>query len=277
MTRAAEGDFTERLAGAMRKSNSLLCIGLDPDPNLMPAMDVGLFNRAIIDATSDLVCAYKPNLAFYEALGSEGQDALLETIAAIPAQIPIIGDAKRGDVGHTARAYARALYDFYGFDAATVSPYLGRDALEPFLEHHGRGVFVLCKTSNAGSQDFQSLPVGGNGTPLYEVIAQRITEWNVRGNMGLVVGATFPNELRRVRAICPQMPLLIPGIGAQGGDLGWAVREGIDSRGEGAVISASRQVLYASRGSDFAVRARGEAKRLRDEINRYRETALAGR
>lgn len=267
----------ERLTSAVRKNNTLLCVGLDPDPNLMPAIDVAFFNRAIIDATSDLVCAYKPNMAFYEALGLEGHDALLETVSAIPAHIPVIGDAKRGDVGHTARAYARALYGVYGFDAVTVNPYLGFDALEPFLEDPVRGVFVLCKTTNPGSQDFQALPVGKDGIPLYEVVAQRVREWNVKGNMGLVVGATFPQELKRVRELCPEMPLLIPGIGAQGGDLGWAVREGIDSRGEGAIISASRQVLYASRGSDFAARARDEARRLRDEINRHRDASLAGR
>ncbi len=271
------GAFRDRLSDAVRRNNSLLCIGLDPDPQLMPELDVAFFNRSIIDATSDLVCAYKPNLAFYEAMGTEGQDALHETISAIPKDIPVIGDAKRGDVGHTARAYARALFDVFGFDAVTVNPYLGFDSLEPFLEYPTRGVFVLCKTSNPGSQDFQGLPVGGDGAPLYELVARRVQEWNVGGNMGLVVGATFPQELKRVREICPDMPLLIPGIGAQGGDLAWAVREGADSRGEGAIISASRQVLYASRGQDFAARARDQARRLRDEINQHREAALAGR
>lgn len=268
--------FLERLLSASRSRNSLLCLGLDPDPALMPSVDVAYFNRAIIAATADLVCAYKPNLAFYEALGQQGLEALQETLEAIPPDIPVIGDAKRGDVGHTARAYARALFEVYGFDAATVNPYLGFDSLEPFLSYKEKGVFLLCKTSNAGSRDFQDLAVGSQGVPLYEMVAQRAREWDVNGNLGLVVGATFPRELKRVREICPQMPILIPGIGAQGGDLAWAVREGMDERGERAIISVSRQVLYASRGTDYAARARAEALRLREAINGHREAALAG-
>ncbi|MDO8689469.1 MAG: orotidine-5'-phosphate decarboxylase [Dehalococcoidia bacterium] len=261
---------------AVRKNRSLLCIGLDPDPNLMPDLDIATFTRAIVEATADLVCAYKPNLAFYEALGPKGQEALIQTISAIPEHIPVIGDAKRGDVGHTSRAYAKALFEIYGFDAVTVNPYLGMDSLEPFLEYRGRGVFVLCKTSNPGSGDFQALPVGQDAIPLYQVVAQRVQEHAANANVGLVVGATFPEELKRVREICPDMPLLIPGIGAQGGDLAWAVRGGLNGRGEGAIISASRQILYASRGPDFAARARDEASRLRDQINGHLEAALAG-
>ncbi len=274
--RHRQNTFLERLRSASRARNSLLCLGLDPDPSLMPSPDVASFNRAIIEATADLVCAYKPNLAFYEALGWDGYQALLDTLRAIPEDIPVIGDAKRGDVGHTARAYARALFEVYGFDAVTVSPYLGFDSLEPFISYVDKGVFVLCKTSNPGSQDFQALPVGPEGVPLYEIVARRAQDWNAEGNIGLVVGATFPQELRRVREICPEMPLLIPGIGAQGGDLAWAVREGLDGQGEGAIISVSRQVLYASRGPDFAERAREQASLLRDDINRHREVRLAG-
>ena len=272
-----EPAFRQRLQHASRTRNSLLCIGLDPDPALMPSSsDVAAFNRAIIEATADLVCAYKPNLAFYESLGWDGYQVLRDTLEAIPPDIPVIGDAKRGDVGHTARAYARALFEVCGFDAVTINPYLGFDAVEPFLSYRDRGVFLLCKTSNQGSQDFQALPVGPEGTPLYEVVARRAQGWNDDGNLGLVVGATFPQELKRVRELCPRMPLLIPGIGAQGGDLSWAVREGVDAQGEGAIISVSRQVLYASRGADFAHRAREEALRLRAEINHHREAALAG-
>jgi len=274
--------FLEKLLKAARTNGSLLCIGLDPDPELMPAgMGVLEFNRAIVDATSDLVCAYKPNLAFYEALGTTGLSALEKTVTYIPDTIPVIGDAKRGDIGSTARAYARALFETLGFDAATVNPYLGYDSLEPFLEYGGKGVFILCRTSNAGSVDFQDLvlsgkPAGveGGGRPLFEVVALRAREWNTLGNVGLVVGATYPEELRRVRQLCPQMPLLIPGIGVQGGDLASAVRYGVDTRGEKAIISSSRQIIYAylgegGKGGDFAAAARGAALKLRDEINRY--------
>ena len=192
----------EKLLKAARTNESLLCIGLDPDPELMPAgMGVLEFNRAIVDATSDLVCAYKPNLAFYEALGTEGLRALEKTVTYIPDAIPVIGDAKRGDIGSTARAYARALFETLGFDAATVNPYLGYDSLEPFIEYRGKGVFILCRTSNAGSVDFQDLVLSGKSAgveggerPLFEVVALRAREWNAPGNVGLVVGATYPEE-----------------------------------------------------------------------------------
>ena len=273
----------EKLLKAARTNGSLLCVGLDPDPELMPAgMGVLEFNRAIVDATSDLVCAYKPNLAFYEALGTEGLRALEKTVTYIPDAIPVIGDAKRGDIGSTARAYARALFETLGFDAATVNPYLGYDSLEPCIEYRGKGVFILCRTSNAGSVDFQDLVLSGKSAgveegerPLFEVVALRAREWNAQGNVGLVVGATYPEELRRVRQLCPQMPLLIPGIGAQGGDPASAVRSGVDALGEKAIISSSRQIIYAylgegGKGGDFAAAARGAALKLRDEINRYR-------
>ncbi|HUU62726.1 MAG TPA: orotidine-5'-phosphate decarboxylase [Dehalococcoidia bacterium] len=275
--------FLEKLLEAARTNGSLLCVGLDPDPELMPAgMGVLEFNRAIVDATSDLVCAYKPNLAFYEALGTEGLRALEKTVTYIPDTIPVIGDAKRGDIGSTARAYARALFETLGFDAATVNPYMGYDSLEPFIEYREKGVFILCRTSNAGSVDFQDLVLSGKSAgveggerPLFEVVALRAREWNALGNVGLVVGSTYPQELRRVRQLCPQMPLLIPGIGAQGGDPASAVRYGVDARGEKAIISSSRQIIYAylgegGKGGDFAAAARGAALKLRDEINRYR-------
>ena len=262
-------NFLEKLLQAARSNRSLLCIGLDPDPELMPKVDVFQFNRAIIDATSDLVCAYKPNLAFYEALGIEGLKELERTVAYIPKGIPIIGDAKRGDIGSTARAYARALFETLGFDAATVNPYLGYDSLEPFMEYKEKGVFILCRTSNVGSAHFQALTLTETSRPLFELVAQRAREWNLYGNLGLVVGATYPEELRRVRHICPEMPLLIPGIGAQGGDLATAVRYGVDAKGEKAIISSSRQVIYASKGENFAAAAREAALNLRDQINLY--------
>jgi len=264
-----EMNFLEKLLQAAVTNNSLLCIGLDPDPELMPKVDVFQFNKAIVDATSDLVCAYKPNLAFYEALGIEGLTALQQTIAYIPKSIPIIGDAKRGDIGNTARAYAKALFETFGFDAATVNPYLGGDSLEPFIEYKEKGVFILCRTSNTGSAHFQVLPLLQNSRPLFELVAERAKEWNLYDNVGLVVGATYPEELRQVRQLCPEMPLLIPGIGVQGGDLADAVRYGVDAKGEKAIISSSRQILYASRGEDFAQTAREAALKLRNEINRY--------
>jgi len=257
--------FADRLLAASRRNRSWLCIGLDPDPEFLPGVDVLQFNKAIIEATSDLVCAYKPNLAFYEALGTEGFAILEKTLTYIPTDIPIIADAKRGDIGNTARAYARALFSVFGFDAATVSPYLGFDSVEPFISYGNHGVFILCRTSNRGASDFQDLCT--DGRPLYEVVARKAVEWNVCGNIGLVVGATYPEELKRVRSICPDMCLLIPGVGAQGGDLASAVGCGADARGENAIINVSRQILYASRGNDFARAAREMADRIRGQIN----------
>jgi len=288
--------FFQTLARAIERNDSLLCVGLDPDPDRLPAglragkagaADVAAFQRAIIEATSDLVCAYKPNLAFYEALGEAGAEALRGTLAAIPAGVPVIGDAKRGDVGHTARAYARALFDGWGFDAVTVNPYLGGDSVEPFLEREDRGVFLVCRTSNPGARDFQDLSViagesahggqAGATRPLFEVVAERAKEWNTRGNVGLVVGATYPEELGRLRELCPRMTFLVPGVGAQGGDLEASLRRGLDAGGGGLIINVSRQVLYASQGDDFAAAARQAALALRDEIGRLREAVLSRR
>ena len=260
--------FIDKLLNTSRKNESWLCIGLDPDPELMPGVDVLQFNKAIIEATSDLVCAYKPNLAFYEALGIEGLSILEKTVKHIPGDIPVIGDAKRGDIGNTARAYARALFSVLGFDAATVNPYLGFDSIEPFTSYQDKGVFILCRTSNRGATDFQNLHT--DGIPLYEAVAQKAKEWNIYGNIGLVVGATYPEELKKVRSICPEMPLLIPGIGAQGGDLASAVGCGVDAQGEKAIINVSRQVLYASKEKDFAQAARNMAEKIRKQINSYR-------
>ena len=267
--------FFDKLERAARKNGSLLCVGLDPDPALMPVDDVAGFNRAIIAATRDYVCAYKPNLAFYEALGEKGYAALRETLAAIPDDIPMIGDAKRGDIGNTAKAYARALFDELGFDAATVNPYLGGDAVEPFLEREEKAAFILCRTSNPGACDLQDLAVsdGDASRPLFEVVAEMAARWNMRGNVGLVVGATYPEELRRVRQICPDMTFLVPGVGAQGGDLAAVMANGLDSRGSGLIINVSRQVLYASKGADFAEAAGEAARRLRDDIEAERRRA----
>ena len=266
-------NFIEKLLAASRKNKSLLCVGLDPDPELMPdKVNVFEFNKEIIDATSDLVCAYKLNLAFYEVLESEGLDTLKRTIKYIPDDIPVIGDAKRGDIGNTAKAYARAIFDNLSFDAATVNPYLGFDSIEPFIEYSDKGVFILCRTSNAGAVDFQALRCEAEGSyrPLFEIVALKAKEWNTHGNIGLVVGATYPEELRLIRQSHPDMPLLIPGIGAQGGELASAVRYGVDSQGEKAIISSSRQIIYASPGKDFDEAARRVASSLREQINRCR-------
>ena len=263
-------NFIEKLTNAARRNKSLLCVGLDPDPGLMPN-NIGIFefNQAIIDATSDLVCAYKLNFAFYEAL--DDIDALKRTVKYIPDEIPVIGDAKRGDIGNTAKAYAKAIFDNLSFDAATVNPYLGFDSVEPFIQHRDKGVFILCRTSNAGAVDFQALRCEAEGgyRPLFELVARKASQWNIHGNIGLVVGATYPEELRLIRQSYPDMPLLIPGIGAQGGDLASAVRYGVDSQGEKAIISSSRQIIYASRRKDFAQAAWRVASSLRDQINQY--------
>lgn len=263
-------NFIKKLAEAGQKNQSLICVGLDPDPALMPVgIGVFEFNKAVIEATADLVCAYKPNIAFYEALGNEGLEALRCTRDYIPEAIPVIVDAKRGDIGNTAKAYARSLFDYFGFDATTASPYLGFDSIEPFVQYHDRGVFVLCRTSNPGAVDFQSLSceVNGGRRPLFEVVAEKVSQWNAYGNLGLVVGATYPEELKLLRQRFPDMPILIPGIGAQGGELSRVVSYGVDARRERTIINSSRQILYASKGKDFAEAARRAAKELRDRIN----------
>ncbi len=268
-------NFIEKLAQAGRKNRSLLCIGLDTDPALLPEKTGVLeFNKAIIDATADLVCAYKPNIAFYEAMGNAGLDALKKTRDYIPQEIPVIIDAKRGDIGNTAKAYAKSLFEHFNFDAMTASPYLGFDSLEPFIQYRDRGVFILCRTSNPGAADFQSLLIEVGGVPkkLFEIVAEKVSLWNIYGNLGLVVGATYPQELKIIREKYPAMPLLIPGVGAQGGELGDVARYGVDAGRERTIINSSRQILYASRGKDFAAAARKTALELRDKINEYLAT-----
>lgn len=275
--------FVERLDAVCTRNRSLLCVGLDPEPALMPIEDTFLFNREIVDATHDLVCVYKPNLGFYEALGIPGLEALEKTVAHIRKVAPeviILADGKRGDVGNTAKAYARALFQVWDFDAATINPYGGHDAVQPFLDYEDKGIFVWCRSSNPGAGDFQDRLMaserGGEQHPLYRQVALQAKEWDRYGNVGLVLGATYPKDLAEIRAICPQMPFLIPGIGAQEGSLEESVRQGTDSNGRRAIISSSRGVIYASRESQdphFGEAARKAAKDLRDTINRilYRE------
>lgn len=270
--------FREKLARAVQTNHSLLCVGLDPDPTRIAGDRVAPFLSAIVEATSDLVCAYKPNLAFYEQMGAEGYAALRAVLQAIPDHIPVIGDAKRGDIANTARAYARALFDELGFDAVTVNPYLGGDAVAPFIERADRGVFIVCRTSNPGARDLQDLPVAGEEgpIPLYQRVAQLARSWNSGGNVGLVVGATYPDDMRDLRRLCPDMLFLVPGIGSQEGELERAVAAGLDEDGAGIVINASRAVLYASTGDDFAQAARRAAQTLRDAIEEHRRAARAG-
>jgi orotidine-5'-phosphate decarboxylase len=268
--------FTERLEQAATAAKSLVCVGLDPDPARMPISSVSEFNRAIVDATAGLVCAYKPNLAFYEALGLPGLEDLQKTIAHIRNAAPgviIIGDAKRGDIGPSAQAYAKAMFQVWGFDAITINAWGGQDTVTSFLEDESKGVFVWCRGSNPGSADFQDIQIATDDgpMPLYRKMALSCREWDTKGNLGLVVGATVPEQLREVRAACPDMPLLIPGVGAQGGDLEAAVRQGADSRGRAALINSSRGIIYASSGADFAQAAAREADKLRTSINKVLE------
>jgi orotidine-5'-phosphate decarboxylase len=277
--------FGDRLIDAARANDSLLCVGLDPvqarfpdplddEPDVTRA--IVSFNAGVISATSDLICAYKPNLGFYLAYGAAGVAALEETRHLIPAHIPIILDAKVGDIGSTAEAYATGYFDTWGFDAITANPYLGEDSLAPFLSRHDRGVIVVCKTSNPGSADLQNLTLDANNgqQPLYLTVADRVAGWVERwpATLGLVVGATYPGELAEVRRRCPDAPILLPGIGAQAGDLEASLRAGLDRRGLGLIVSASRSVLYAGtiQGADWTVAVRTEAMRLRDEINAVR-------
>ncbi len=258
----------------MTARRSLLCVGLDPDLSLMPVRDVAAFNAAIVDAVRDVAAAFKPNLAFYESLGSAGIAALERTVEVIRERAPgavIIADAKRGDMGSSNVHYARALFETWGFDAATVNGYLGGEALEPFLSYEDKGVFVLCRTSNPGAPDLQDVPLS-SGRRLFEEVASRASEWNARGNVGLVVGATYPADLGVVRTLCPDLPVLLPGVGAQGGDLEASVRAGIDRNGRGLLVSVSRGIIYASRDpasfADDARQAALEYLRRIDEVLR---------
>lgn len=295
-TAAVQTSFIAALRRRWQTSGSLVCVGLDPEleriPQLARGGRTGLlsaaageeeadiegalvgFTQAIVDATADLVCAYKPNSAFYEQYGPAGMRALQRLIAYIHArypEIPVILDAKRADIGSTSAAYARAVFDAYHADAVTLHPYLGREALSPFLERADRGCLILCRTSNPGAGEFQDLATRGpDGAerPLYQQVARAVaTDWNTNGNCALVVGATYPDELRIVRGLVGDMPILVPGVGAQGGEIEAVVGAGLDSAGQGLMISLSRSVLYASSGADFAEAGRREAERVMRAIN----------
>lgn len=264
--------FNTRLNDLIQKKKSLVCVGLDTDiekiPSfLLPELDpLYVFNKAIIEATHEYAAAFKINIAFYESLGLPGWDLLERTLTMIPRDVVLIADAKRADIENTGRKYAETYFRTYSFDGITVNPYMGMDSVTPFLEYEQKGVFILCLTSNPGSTDFQYLKT--DGEPLFLKVAQKIVEWNfLYGNCGLVVGGTHPNEVKAVRDLAPSLPFLVPGIGAQGGNLEKVVDYATDAKGLSALINASRTILYASSGQDFAEVAREKTKLLRDQIN----------
>jgi len=268
--------FTQMLAAAWQKNNSLLCVGLDPDPAKFPehlrGRDDAIFGFCadIVDATADLVCSFKPQIAYFAARRAEDQlEALIAHIHKNHPGIPVILDAKRGDIGSTAEQYAIEAFERFKADAVTVNPYMGRDSVDPYLAWPDKGVILLCRTSNAGGSDLQFLDVGGE--KLYERVAHLAArDWNTSGQIGLVVGATFPAEIARVREIVGDLPLLVPGIGAQGGDIEATVRAGRTADGSGLMINSSRAILYAGKDIHFAAAARKVAQETRDAINLYR-------
>lgn len=290
-------DFKAKLQNITKKNNSLVCVGLDSEFSKIPQhlkekeSDIEdtmfVFNKTIIDATHDLVCAYKPNSAFYEAQGKDGIATLKRTIHYLQETYPeivVILDAKRADIGNTNEEYVKFAFDYLCADAITLHPYLGKEALKPFLERKDKGSIILCRTSNPGAGEFQDLLVSKSqpaesrlnrekeGRPLYQIVAEKVVrEWNYNSNCGLVVGATYPEELEIVRRIVGDMPILIPGIGTQGGDVEKTVKAGVDGDGQNAIISSSCRIIFASSGHDFAQKAKEEVKKLQEEINKYRK------
>lgn len=283
----SERNFVGMLEAQWAKGN-FVCVGLDSEFGKIPesarqrgserdvsvANTIVAFNKAIVEATKGIVCAYKPNIAFYEAYGDEGIAALQRTILdihAVAPDVPVILDAKRADIGNTNKCYVQLAFGFLQADAITVHPYLGQEALRPFLEQKGKGVIVLCRTSNPGAGEFQDCMVGVTTIPFYQYVAMRVAEsWNKNGNCALVVGATYPEELREVRSIVGDMPILIPGIGAQGGDVEKTVTAGKDSRGWGMIINSSSGIIFASKDTDFAEAALRETRKLHNLINQCR-------
>lgn len=260
----------EKLHKCQRKNKSIICLGLDLDPRKMPQeisrTPKGMYDflRQVVDATADQVCAYKPNVAFYENMGPEGLSLLAQIVRRIPEDIPVILDGKRGDIGNTATQYAECLFDRLGADWVTINPYMGYDSMRPFVEYKDKGLFVLCLTSNPGHKDFQMIDCGNK--PLYEIVAEKVAYWNKEENFGLVVGATVPDQLAELRQIAGDMPILIPGVGAQGGSLEKAAQGGTDNFTRIGVINVCRSVLYASNGIDFAAKARQELEKLNGVI-----------
>jgi orotidine-5'-phosphate decarboxylase len=273
--------FSDLLSARWRGADTLLCVGLDPDPARFPPRllrdehAITEFCCAVVDATAPYACAFKPQIAYFASARAEAQlEAVLAHVRERHPTVPVILDAKRGDIGSTAEHYAREAFERYRADAVTLSPFMGLDTIEPFLAYAGRGAFLLCRTSNPGGADLQMLDTSGER--LFERIARLAGgAWNASGQLGLVVGATYPAELARVRALAPQLPILVPGIGAQGGDIAATVAAGRNADGDGLAINSARAILYASQGEDFAAAAADVARRTRDDINRYRRGAAA--
>ena len=269
-------NFIKAIESAWRENDSLVCVGLDPDISKIPAnlrnkeTPLFEFNKAIVDATAEVVCAFKPQIAYYSASQAERDlELTIDYIHKNHPGIPVILDAKRGDIGSTAEKYAQEVFDRYNADAVTVNPYMGADTLQPFLNRADKGVFILCRTSNPGARDIQDLD--SHGKKLYQIVASKaVTEWNYNSNVLLVVGATYPKELHEIRTIAGDMPFLVPGIGAQGGDVERAVTNGKTRNGTGMIINSSRTIIYASNRDDFAEAARSAAIALQDEINQHR-------
>ncbi len=271
--------FTDMLANAERTNQSMLCVGLDPDPAKFPTRYAGQaskiydFCAAMVDATADLVCAFKPQIAYFAAHRAEAQlEQLIAHMRRAAPQVPVILDAKRGDIGSTAEQYALEAFERYGADAVTLSPFMGFDSVQPYLKHHGKGAFLLCRTSNPGGDDLQAQQLASlPGAPkVFEHIASLAQgPWNTNGQLGLVVGATYPQEIARVRQLAPTLPLLIPGVGAQGGDALATVKAGRTAQGP-IVVNSSRAILYASKGEDFAQAARAEASKTRELLQAAR-------
>lgn len=279
------GNFREMLEIRWQMSH-FVCVGLDSQYEKIPEVvrkgasvekAIFKFNKEIVDATCDLVCAYKPNIAFYESQGIEGLSALIKTVDYIHSKypgIPVILDAKRADIGSTNQGYVEAVFNIIGADAITVNPFLGREALQPFLDQKDKGILVLCRTSNPGAGEFQDLTIRHSELgelSLYQIIAHQVVkEWDVNGNCGLVVGATYPGELAQIRKIAPDLPILIPGVGKQGGDIEMTVNAGKDNKRTGMIINSSRGIIFASIGADFAEAAKKETRILGEMINQYR-------
>lgn len=269
-------DWREKLSNVIAANNSLLCVGLDSDTGKIPSFlketsknPLFDFNKAIIEATKDLVCAYKLNMAFYEVAGKTGIETLEKTIQHIPGDILVILDGKRNDIGNTAQKYAQSLFETLKADAVTINPYLGKDGVSPFLDYKEKCSFILCRTSNPSAGDFQDLLV--SATPVYQMVARKIREWDTNKNCGAVVGATYPEELRIVRSILGEdIPILIPGVGKQGGDVEKTIKNGTNSHGEMALINSSREIIFAGSQQDFAEQARKKAETVRNDINKYR-------
>ena len=265
-----DGSFRARLAASAKRAGSWLCVGLDPDPAAYPAgmaeEDTLEFLLGVVEATAPVACAVKPNAAFFEALGKIGHDALAGLVEALPPGLPVILDGKRNDIGNTARKYAEAAFDELGVDAVTVTPYLGRDTVEPFASYEDKGVFLLARTSNPSAGDFQDLQVGG--APLYQAVARKAMEWDAHfGNLGLVAGATYPDELAALRKICGDgVPLLIPGVGAQGGDARATLARGADRSGSFAVVNVGRAILNAGQGDDWRQKVEAAARKFAKDL-----------